>query len=501
MREVPRFQLVDFLLLLIVLAVAAVARVGYVWEAADRGQNSGPLQVQGHSPFVQKELLSVATPRGQENPTELDVLVENLKTDEEFKGPAPLSDKQERTAHTAPGYPFLVAMLERAPLLQGPVDPILRWIQCGLGSLTAVFYFLLGRRCFRSLFVGTLAGLLCAANPFWIINCAEINDGTLTAFLLALALLLGARASQAGGALTSLVFGLTLAGLPMVRASMLPFSFVAVFWFLLRCRLLPRGWLYALLAFLGFANGLAPWTMRNFQVFNEVVPITDTAMLHLYIGSNPNATGGPQTEKEVLNAVELTHDLPETGSLRKQLAAQKQTERYNQLGEDLFKFAVNHPVDVVGSRLRAGVYFFLSEKFFKEPKKTQLCLIDDRLLDEAPGWLSSNFEIALASFLFGMLLLGVLGWRWTYGWRKEGMPASLAVMWVALPYILGHAELLHGPRLPIDGVLLTYAAFALSCVIPSAGIPLLRGSAVSASASPSSPPPPPPSPAKPKIRL
>ena len=68
-----------------------------------------------------------------------------------------------------------------------------------------------------------------------------------------------------------------------------------------------------------------------------------------------------------------------------------------------------------------------------------------------------------------------LAWHYdAYGWRKDAMPSSLALLWVPLPYILGHAEMLHGPRLPLDGVLLCYAAFALLCLIPGIGGKLLK---------------------------
>src|SRR5262249_5281555 len=77
----------------------------------------------------------------------------------------------------------------------------------------------------------------------------------------------------------------------------------------------------------------------------------------------------------------------------------------------------------------------------------------------------------------GMYLLAFLGWRWGYAWRKESMPASLAVLWLPLPYVLGHAGLLHGPRLPLDGVLLTFAAFALVCLVPGVGGRLREGKA------------------------
>jgi hypothetical protein len=74
-----------------------------------------------------------------------------------------------------------------------------------------------------------------------------------------------------------------------------------------------------------------------------------------------------------------------------------------------------------------------------------------------------------------MLFLGVLGWRWTYGWRRAGMPASLALMWVPLPYVVSHAESLSGPRMPLDGALLCYAAVAVVYLLPKVGDALREG--------------------------
>jgi hypothetical protein len=62
--------------------------------------------------------------------------------------------------------------------------------------------------------------------------------------------------------------------------------------------------------------------------------------------------------------------------------------------------------------------------------------------------------------------MGLLGWRWSYGWKREANLASLAMMWIPLPYVLSHAELLAGPRLPLDGVLLCFTAFGLAWIFP-----------------------------------
>jgi hypothetical protein len=92
-----------------------------------------------------------------------------------------------------------------------------------------------------------------------------------------------------------------------------------------------------------------------------------------------------------------------------------------------------------------------------------------------PEWAERSLPTVEVATLFFLLLLGVLGWRWSYGWRRSAMPSSLAVMWIPLPYILSHAEMYHGPRLPLDGVFISYAALALICMIPGVGRTLLRG--------------------------
>jgi len=74
-----------------------------------------------------------------------------------------------------------------------------------------------------------------------------------------------------------------------------------------------------------------------------------------------------------------------------------------------------------------------------------------------------------------LLILGLVGWGWTYAWRHEAFPSALALFWFPLPYILAHAEHLSGPRLPLDGLLLCYGAFALVYLIPGYGSGLRDG--------------------------
>src|SRR5262245_21099374 len=460
MADMRRFGPADFLLLLVVLAVGAGARAGYLIYCADDGNKSGPLRVQE---------LPVTAP-GQDR-DEVRTLAHNVKDDFAFWTGAPFSTEPEPTAHVAPGYPYLIGLLAQ----QVPEDKLeftVRWIQVGLGGLTAAFYYLFARRAFRSLLAGTVAGLFAALHPFWIIEVANLSDATLASCALGFCLLLGSQAGEKGGALKSLVLGASLAGLSLVRAAYLPFAFVLLVWFLLRSRTLRLGWLCALCAFLGFGTALAPWTIRNYQVFEEPVPVVSSTYLHLWVGNNPQATGGPAT-------AEIWNEAP-----RKQLEPiARQPDRYNLLGRAVAEEIKDNPIKTARRRVNAALYFFLGANWFTQSNNgREVAELTDAI--EPKEWLRDSYQEVLTFVLAAMLFLAFLGWRWSYGWRWESIPAALAMMWVPIPYILGHAGGLSGDRLPLDGVLLTFAAFALCCAVPGVGGHLLAGADA---AKPSSP--------------
>jgi hypothetical protein len=452
MSELRRWGLADLAALLIVLGIAAGIRSWYIAVAADAGMGTPALEVEGQPP--RPDFPADTLRRGRKQPSELDNLVHNLEEERWFGSLAPLADKEEKTAHVSPAYPWLVSLMARWDI---PVDGGVRWVQAGLGTLTAACYFFFARRAFANLLVGFLAGLLSAVHPFWIVNTAELSGGVLATFLLAACLMLGTRASQAGGSLGSLLYGLALAGLALTRAALLPFALVALLWFLLRCRTLRAGWFCGLLAVLGFGNGLAPWTVRNYREFGEPIPVVDSAMLHLWMGNNPQATGGYLDERT------LRKSLPPE-RLDALLAEPNQARRYASLGKDVIREISGDPSAVIGRRLWAGLMFVFGENWFKNNNLAQTDTASETVTP--PEWVSDVGEGVLRGSLLVMIVLGLLGWRFSFGWRKEARLAALAAIWVPLPYLLTHAAYLSGPRLPLDGVLLCFAAFALACWVP-----------------------------------
>jgi hypothetical protein len=475
MADLRRFGVVDFILLLVVLALAGATRAGYLVTCCDNGRTEGPLRVQD---------VRLPVPFGN-GKTDVQEIVEGLRRANVFRShsPIPINQTPADTAHVSPGYPWLLGMLSRVVgggqfdnETKDRLETDVRWGQCVLGSLTAGLYFLFARRAFGSIFVAALAGIFCALHPFWVIDTATIDDGVLATFLLSAVMFFGARGVQASGAFSSLLYGLALAALALTRAALLPFSVVAFLWFLLRCRNVPMGWLCGLLAFLGFANGLVPWTVYNWYRFHEIAPIVHSPYPDLWAGNHPGATGGPVSETD-------------WDSVRNQITGMPRLQAYEQLATRAQDEVVRDQVDTVNRRLAAGLYFFFGERWFRDRQfaernplgeeglvgKNAPAATDVADSEPTPGWWERTYPGALAGTMLGMLILGVLGWRWSYGWRFTAMPSSLAVMWIPLPYILTHAEALSGPRLPLDGVLLCYAALAVGCFLPRLSTPLLAG--------------------------
>lgn len=437
-----RFGWLDLLSLLLVLAVAGGLRAGYLLRCCDRAATAGPLRVQDPRP---------ALPGSEES--EVEALIGSVREHRSFSARAPFAEGEEPTAHVAPGFPWLVGQLG---FLVGEdrLFVTVRWAQAALGAATAGLYFLFARRAFRSLIVGLLAGLLTAAHPFWIVSNAALDDGTLAAFALGACLLLGAVAGERGGALTCLAFGLALGAMGLVRAGFLPFAFAGLIWFLIRSRALSSPGLCGVLALLGFVTSLAPWAVRNYQAVGEPVPVVTSTWLHLWIGNNPEATGGPATPAMLQQA-----------PVERMKEAKNQQARYAVLARDAADEVRARPAETFRRRTYAAIAFFVGDDWLRDGTLAEWTGSEGNE-ESYPAWLPRLYPAAFQGVLLGMLALALLGWRWSFAHRWESMPAMLAMVWVPLPYVLGHAEALSGPRLPLDGLLLCYAAYALVGLVP-----------------------------------
>jgi 4-amino-4-deoxy-L-arabinose transferase-like glycosyltransferase len=430
---------------IVVFVLALGLRSWYLVDFADSGSTSPPLRVQDQR---------------------LEDLADDLKLargENQYLGRAPWNDRPEITAFAAPGYFFFASALYRLPV---DFEPAVRWTQCVLGALTAAIWCLLARKLFRSQLVAIVAGLLCAVYPIWIVNVGELDDGVLASFLLVVALLVGTLGSRTGGPLASLAFGLLLALLCLVRAVFVPFAFAAVLWYLWQCKRHQASWVSSVLVFLGFINGLLPWTVRNYQVFHEVVPVVDSAYYHLWVGNNPNATGGPLTLDKQKQTLAMGN-VEDRERLLRQLYEMNEPERYDSLAHDIVHEVRDRPAETLRRRLWAGLCFWFGQDLLEAPRAPTSTASD-------LPWLVRYWQGIETGTLVVVFVLATLGWRWSFAWARRSRLITLAVGLCFLPYLLSHGMAQQGPRLPLDGILLTYAAFALVACIPGVSGQLLR---------------------------
>ena len=255
--------------LLLIVVVALAARLGFAWN---QGRKI-PQEVIGQAAFYQ----------------ETGNIAYSLTTGKGFS--SPFRRETGPTAWLTPVYPLLVAGVFR---VFGIFSPASFFAVVGLNSLfssaACIPLFLAGRK-IGGVGAGAGAAWLWALYPQAVMMPFEwVWDTCLTAFLGAL--LLWATLKLAGSAPRSLnwcvyglLWGFTLMTNPSL-GSLLPFL---LGWAAVRARSREKlSWKYPALALGVSVLCCVPWTVRNFMVFNKLVPLRSNFALELYIGNNNN---------------------------------------------------------------------------------------------------------------------------------------------------------------------------------------------------------------------
>src|SRR5207237_3918434 len=137
------------------------------------------------------------------------------------------------------------------------------------------------------------------------------------------------------------------------------------------------------------------------------------------------------------------------------LADTDQPHRYRGLAPDVRREIQNNVAGTLSRRISATLGFWLGYKQVNLFEKFESW-------SESEIWLVNNWPAISYATLLVMLGLGILGWRWSYPWAYDARLITLAVVFCFLPYFLSHVAGGQGSRLPLDGILLTFAALALA---------------------------------------
>lgn len=191
-------------------------------------------------------------------------------------------------AYRPPLYPlFLWAVYSVAPSswLSG------KMAQALLDAATVALIFIIGRRLF-SLRIGLLASAIVAIFPTLIVFSAQLLTETLFMFLQTIAVILLISAYDCGRPLTASLLGAVSGLAALCRPFFLLFPFFAFLWlFFFSHNAKSRVATSSAIMFAAMLITLSPWTIRNYLLFGQIVPLTTHGGLDFYLGNNPLADG------------------------------------------------------------------------------------------------------------------------------------------------------------------------------------------------------------------
>ena len=335
------------------------------------------------------------------------------------------------TAWLTPIYPYLVAGIFRVWGISTATSRIvLETLNCAFVSLTIIPIFEIARRSF-----GKRTALTAAAS--WIIlptalmlSIRWIWDTTLSALLLALifwatlALFDSKRiAAWVGYGGLWAVAGLTNPAL----LSVLPFLLA---WLVYRPHgIEPQRLKLAGATLMVFLAGIAPWMVRNYNVFGKFIPLRSNFGLELWLGNNP-------TVADTWTPWMHPNDDPE------------EAEKFRRMGEIPYmeekqhaamEFIRTHPADTLN---------FIFHRFVNN----WLAVSDNLFV----AWSHQPLSATLVSN-FLLTLLSLSGVLFAYRARRpDAAPYALVLLVFPLIFYVTHSSLRY--RFPMDPILIVLAA-------------------------------------------
>jgi len=325
-----------------------------------------------------------------------------------------------------PGYPLFLGILY---LLFGHSYVAVKVAQSLLGALTCVVILLIGERVFTRR-VGMVAATIAAVYPHLVYYTGILMSETLFLFL-AMVFLCALAMLREDFSPKRMAFAGVILGLASLTRPMLMFiPALLFFWVWIECRSTKRALVVTATLWLWMALVILPWTVRNYVVTGAVVPIVATHWVTLYGANNPVILENP-------DAVGGWVD-PEPMRPEEYRAA------YVAFMSEML---LHRPLDFVKLELHK------LKRFWSLFPKTQTPRRDALINLLSYGWL-------LPLFLVGMALAA----------RVPPTPWML-YLWVAYFCLL--TLVMHGTtryRLPVDPVIILFAAFTLARVWDRTGL-------------------------------
>jgi len=302
---------------------------------------------------------------------------------------------------------------------------VARLVQAMLGgALICFLIYLIGRRVADEA-TGLVGAALAAVYGYFVYYNAALMTETFFMALVLLSLYLGLEVKEKPTAARWALLGLTLGLAGLLRQTVLLFVPFLLFWLFWELKKDGIRWRYFLIPIAVIILIIAPWSIRNYLVFDQFLLLNSNAGYALYASNNPNLGSDWRNELVVV-------PVPE------ELAGQNEAQLDRALTKKGIEFILADPERYLRLTLDKSLEYF---KFWPSSDSSQISNLN-RVL---------SFGLYLPFMLFG-LWLSLARWR------------SFAVLYLFIVIHTG-IHLLSWPapryRLTVDAVLMVFASLAV----------------------------------------
>jgi len=268
------------------------------------------------------------------------------------------------------GYSYAFIVNEMPTAIVGPVYTVFLYLhflffgknylpvelsQALIASVSALVLALIGRRMAGER-VGIISGFLFALYPTYAYWCALPLQLTVDIFMLELSILLVMLAFDRQKLAYHILAGAWIGLTALSKSFYLSFLILYLAWVWLWQRPNLKSIVYAGCVWAACAAlVITPWSIRNYRVFREWVPLTTNGGANLWYGNNPNATGALYTKDGRSMLSTIPREL-----MNKIAGAKTEAEKDRILSRAGKDWAKSHPQEflkLVPLRLRAIWWF------------------------------------------------------------------------------------------------------------------------------------------------
>lgn len=349
------------------------------------------------------------------------------------------------SSYMPPGQPFFLAAIY---YVFGYNPQIACIFQAFISSLTCIIIYYIGKSVLNKK-IGIISGFIAAFYPTFIIFSELLITETLFVFLLTLSALyllkIHEKTSAKNISITGVSLGLAMFMRPLIMG-LIPFILI---WMLLSSKNRKKNLMKFMVIILIMMAVISPWTVRNYNVHHEFVPVSLNGGYCFWLGNNPDATGMACSALENKTRAYTTLNM----------TAHNEVERDRLFYKKGFEFIKENPINVLCLDLEKFAYFLgIPNKFFAN-------YFENRFINPIPKWLFIILAPLTVLPYIILLPFAIFGIVFYQKWDRKAYLLILLIFYYTLMHSLILAEVrYHLQIMPFLIIFATYGACSINRV-------------------------------------